>query len=74
MLAITRTTLLSPSGPLDTTAPAAPTVAGPVYQQILVVFHAGAAPLRAKDICPALVASATAMDTENLRAKLKRLA
>ncbi|MET8360799.1 hypothetical protein [Micromonospora sp. NPDC005171] len=72
-LAITRKTLLSLGGPLDTTAPADPTVANPAYQQILAAFHAGTAPMRAKDICPALGAGATAKDTENLRAKLKRL-
>ncbi|SCF21831.1 hypothetical protein GA0070558_1564 [Micromonospora haikouensis] len=72
-LAITRKTLLSLGGPLDTTAPADPTVASPAYQQILAVIHAGTAPMRAKDICQALGAGATAKDTENLRAKLKRL-
>ncbi|GAA0401313.1 hypothetical protein GCM10009541_50480 [Micromonospora gifhornensis] len=71
-LAITRKTLLS-LGPLDAAAPADPTVASPAYQQILAVFHAGTAPMRAKDICHALGTGTTAKDTENLRAKLKRL-
>lgn len=38
-LAITRKTLLSLGGPLDTAAPADPTLASPAYQQILAVFH-----------------------------------
>ncbi|MFI7659620.1 hypothetical protein ACIBTW_12120 [Micromonospora parva] len=72
-LAITRKTLLSLGGPLDPAAPADPTVTSPAYQQILAVFHAGTAPMRAKDICQALGTGTTAKDTENLRAKLKRL-
>lgn len=72
-LAITRKTLLSLGGPLDTPAPADPTVSSPAYQQILAVFHAASAPMRAKDICHALGAGTTAKDTEGLRAKLKRL-
>ncbi|MFV2104546.1 hypothetical protein [Micromonospora sp. LOL_024] len=72
-LAITRKTLLSLGGPLDASAPADPTVVSPAYQQILAVFHAGTAPMRAKDICQALGTGTTAKDTENLRAKLKRL-
>lgn len=52
-LAITRKTLLSLGGPLNAAAPADPTVASPAYQQILAVFHAAAAPMRAKDICQA---------------------
>ncbi|MDG4813976.1 MULTISPECIES: hypothetical protein [unclassified Micromonospora] len=72
-LAITRKTLLSLGGPLDPAAPADPTVASPAYQQILAVFHGANAPMRAKDICQALAAGTTAKDTENLRAKLKRL-
>ena len=72
-LAITRKTLLSLGGPLDAAAPADPTIASPAYQQILAVFHAATAPMRAKDICQALGTGTTTKDTENLRAKLKRL-
>ncbi|MFY1692821.1 hypothetical protein [Plantactinospora sp. WMMB782] len=72
-LAITRKTLLSLGGPLDAAAPTDPTVASPAYQQILAVFHAATAPMRAKDICHALGTGTAAKDTEGLRAKLKRL-
>lgn len=72
-LAITRKTLLSLGGHLDTAAPADPTVASPAYQQILAVFHGATAPMHAKDICRALGTGTTAKDTEGLRAKLKRL-
>lgn len=37
------------------------------------MFHGATAPMRAKDICQALGTGTTAKDTENLRAKLKRL-
>ncbi|MBQ1076834.1 hypothetical protein KBX06_27355 [Micromonospora sp. C31] len=72
-IAITRKTLLSLGGPLDPAAPADPTVASPAYQQILAAFHDGTTPMRARDICQALGTGTTAKDTENLRAKLKRL-
>ncbi|RLK09550.1 hypothetical protein DER29_6056 [Micromonospora sp. M71_S20] len=72
-LAITRKTLLSLTDHADPAAPADATVASPAYQQILAVFHAATAPMRAKDICHALGAGTTTKDTENLRAKLKRL-
>ncbi|MFG3710405.1 hypothetical protein [Micromonospora sp. NPDC047730] len=71
-LAITRKTLLSLIGHADPTSPADATVASPAYQQILAVFH-GTAPRRAKDICHTLGTGTTAKDTENLRAKIKRL-
>ncbi|WP_018252728.1 hypothetical protein [Salinispora mooreana] len=72
-LAITRKTLLSLGDPLDAAPPADPTIASPAYQQILTVFHTATTPMRAKDICQALGTGTTAKDTENLRAKLKRL-
>ena len=51
-----------------------PTIAIEPYQQILAVFRAAAAPLRAKDICVALGIEVTApKDAEGIRAKLKRL-
>ncbi|MET7970505.1 hypothetical protein [Micromonospora sp. NPDC005305] len=54
-------------------APADATVASPAYQEILAVFNAATAGMRAKDICHAVGTGATAKDTEGLRAKLKRL-
>mgnify|MGYP003424623513 FL=1 len=72
-LAITRTTVLKLAGDLDMTAPTDTTVASPVYQQIIAVFAATPAPMRAKDVCLALGTGVTAKDTEGLRAKLKRL-
>ncbi|MEU1586065.1 hypothetical protein [Micromonospora sp. NPDC005710] len=72
-LAVTRKTLLSLGGHLDTAPPADATIASPAYQQILAVLQHTTAPMRAKDICHALGTSTTAKDTENLRAKLKRL-
>ncbi|MFG2013363.1 hypothetical protein ACGFNF_30350 [Micromonospora sp. NPDC048868] len=72
-LAITRKTLLSLTGHADPGAPTDATVASPAYQQILAVFHSATAPMRAKDICHALGTDTTTKDTENLRAKLKRL-
>lgn len=72
-LAITRKTLLSLTGHADLAAPADATIASPAYQQILTVFHAATAPMRAKDICRALGTGTTAKDTEGLRARLKRL-
>lgn len=72
-LAITRKTLLSLTEQTGPAAAADVTVASPAYQQILAVFHAATAPMRAKDICRALGTGTTANDTEGLRAKLKRL-
>lgn len=72
-LAITRKTLLSLTGHTDPTSPADATVASPAYQQILAVFHSATTPMRAKDICHTLGTGTTTKDTENLRAKLKRL-
>ncbi|MEV5447866.1 hypothetical protein AB0N23_35965 [Streptomyces sp. NPDC052644] len=37
------------------------------------MFHAATSPMRAKDICRALGTGTTVMDTEGLRARLKRL-
>jgi hypothetical protein len=73
-LATTRTTLLRLAGVTDaSTAPTHATTASPAYQQILAVFTTSANPLRAKDICNILGTGTAAKNTENLRAKLKRL-
>ncbi|GAA3733891.1 hypothetical protein GCM10022225_15250 [Plantactinospora mayteni] len=68
-----RKTLRSLTGHTDPATPADATVASPAYQQILAVFHAATAPMRAKDICRALGTGTTRKNTEGLRAKLKRL-
>ncbi|MFI5955503.1 hypothetical protein [Cryptosporangium sp. NPDC051539] len=51
-----------------------PTIASEPYQQILAVFCAATAPIRAKDVCMALGIEVTVpKDVEGIRAKLKRL-
>lgn len=72
-LAITRTTLIKLTGQAETATPADATVSSPAYQQILSVFGAATAPMRAKDVCLALEVGTAAKDTEGMRAKLKRL-
>lgn len=73
-LAITRKTLMVlTGGPGTATAPAA-AITSPAYQQILAVFATATGPMRAKEVCLALGLGTAAKDTENLRAKLKRLA
>ncbi|MDT7804579.1 MAG: hypothetical protein QOI78_8012 [Actinomycetota bacterium] len=74
-LATTRTTLLRLAGSTDrsTAPPTDAAMASPAYQQILAVFMTTGNPLRAKDICHALGTGTAAKNTENLRAKLKRL-
>ncbi|MEQ4721731.1 hypothetical protein [Nonomuraea sp. B19D2] len=45
----------------------------PAYQQILAAFADTGQPMRARDLCLALDLPIVRKNTENLRAKLKRL-
>jgi hypothetical protein len=72
-LAITRKTLMRLTGEAEVTTPLDATIASGPYQQILAVFATTTSPLRAKDVCLALDAAATAKDVEKMRARLKRL-
>jgi hypothetical protein len=72
-LAITRKTLITLTGEPGTPVAPAATITSPAYQQILAAFTTASGPMRAKDICRTLGHGTTAKDTENLRAKLKRL-
>lgn len=75
-LRITRKTLIDLAGDDGTAEPAAspPVVPGhPAYQQILTVFADQGRPLRARDLCQALDLPIVSKNTENIRAKLKRL-
>lgn len=79
-LQITRKTLLTLAGEDEPgTGPAAPDTPPavppdhPAYQQILAVFAATGRPLRARDVCQAMDLPIAPKNTENIRAKLKRL-
>lgn len=76
-LRITRKTLLSLTDhdePGPEPATPAPVLPGhPAYQQILTIFADQGRPLRARDLCQALDLPTVAKNTENIRAKLKRL-
>ncbi|MFF8195705.1 hypothetical protein ACF05L_33655 [Streptomyces bobili] len=70
---ITRKTLLalpdpSPPAPLATKLPD-----HPAYQQILAVFAAADAPLRARAVCEAMDLEIAPSNVNNVRLKLKRL-
>lgn len=71
---ITRKTLLEmPDPPL----PTPPTVAlpdHPAYQQIMAVFAAADAPMRARAVCEAMDLKIAPNNINNVRLKLKRLA
>ncbi|MET7534605.1 hypothetical protein [Streptomyces goshikiensis] len=74
-IAITRKTLLEPSDEVPP-APAAPAPAlpdGPAYQQIMAVFAAADAPLRARNVCEAMDLDLAPNNINNVRIKLKRL-
>jgi hypothetical protein len=76
-LRITRKTLLSlaaeGTGPVEPATPPPPVPDHPAYQQILTVFTDLDRPLRARDLCQALDLPIVSKNTENIRAKLKRL-
>jgi hypothetical protein len=73
-LAITRTTLQRLAGEAEAAAaPLDATVTSGPYQQVLAVFAAATSAIRAKDVCLALEADASAKNVEKLRARLKRL-
>lgn len=74
-LRITRKTLLSLADePGPEPAPPPPVVPDhPAYRQILNVFADLGRPLRARDLCQALDLPIVKKNTENIRAKLKRL-
>lgn len=76
-LRITRKTLLWLAGQdTDPTEPAPPPPSvpdHPAYQQILTAFADLNRPLRARDLCQALDLPIVGKNTENIRAKLKRL-
>jgi hypothetical protein len=78
-LRITRKTLLSladepdaePTAPPSALPPGLPE--HPAYQQILTIFADTGRALRARDLCQALDLPIVSKNTENIRAKLKRL-
>jgi hypothetical protein len=76
-LRITRKTLISLADEPDSeTEPArpAPALPGhPAYQQILTVFADVGGSMRARDLCQALDLPIVSKNTENIRAKLKRM-
>ncbi|MEV4376710.1 hypothetical protein [Streptosporangium sp. NPDC049644] len=74
-LRITRKTVISLADKPDTAtaAPSPELPDHPAYQQILAVFADVGQPMRARDLCQVLDLPIVAKNTENIRAKLKRL-
>jgi hypothetical protein len=79
-LQITRKTLLGlaaepePStGRVELEAPPPVLPDHPAYQEILAVFASTGQPMRARDLCQAMDMPIEPRNTENIRAKLKRL-
>jgi hypothetical protein len=70
---ITRKTLLALPDPSPPTPPAAKLRDHPAYRQIMAVFAAADAPLRARAVCEAMDLEIAPSNVNNVRLKLKRL-
>ncbi|GAX58714.1 hypothetical protein [Streptomyces olivochromogenes] len=70
---ITRKTLLKLPDPQPPTPPPAKLPDHPAYQQIMAVFAAAEAPLRARQVCEAMDLEIAPNTINNTRLKLKRL-
>ncbi|MFB7037521.1 MULTISPECIES: hypothetical protein [unclassified Streptomyces] len=70
---ITRKTLLELPDPQPPAPPAAKLPDHPAYQQIMAVFAAADAPLRARAVCEAMDVEIAPNNINNVRLKLKRL-
>lgn len=70
---ITRKTLLELPGPQPPVPPAPKLPDHPAYQQIMAVFAAADAPLRARQVCEAMDLEIAPNNINNTRLKLKRL-
>ncbi|MDQ0765354.1 hypothetical protein [Streptomyces canus] len=70
---ITRKTLLALPDPSPPTPLAAKLPDHPAYQQIMAVFAAAGAPLRARAVCEAMDLEIAPSNVNNVRLKLKRL-
>ncbi|MFE2912257.1 hypothetical protein ACFXI0_15235 [Kitasatospora indigofera] len=71
---ITRKTLLELPDPEPSAPPAAKLPDHRAYQQIVAVFTAADAPLRARAVCEAMDVETAPSNINNVRLKLKRLA
>ncbi|NNN33428.1 hypothetical protein HLK59_24320 [Streptomyces sp. S3(2020)] len=71
---ITRKALLALPDPSPPTPPAAKLPDRPAYQQIMAVYAAADAPLRARAVCEALDLEIAPNNVNNVLLKLKRLA
>lgn len=71
---ITRKTLLALPDPQPPAPPAPKLPDHPAYQQIVAVFAAADAPLRARQVCEAMDLEIAPSNINNTRLKLKRLA
>ncbi|MEU1450149.1 hypothetical protein ACFWBS_59645 [Streptomyces mirabilis] len=71
---ITRKTLLELPDPPPPSPPAAKLPDNPAYQQIMAVFAAADAPLRARAVCEEMDVEIAPSNINNTRLKLKRLA
>ncbi|MFJ8153470.1 hypothetical protein [Streptomyces sp. NPDC094468] len=71
---ITRKTLLALPEPASPTPPPVKLPDHPAYQQIMAVFAATDAPLRARAVCEAMDLEIAPNNVNNVRLKLKRLA
>ncbi len=70
---ITRKTLLALPDPSPPKPPAAKLPDHPAYRQIMAVFAAADAPLRARAVCEAMDLEIAPSNVNNVRLKLKRL-
>ncbi|MDT0567010.1 hypothetical protein RM704_05830 [Streptomyces sp. DSM 3412] len=70
---ITRKTLLELPDPAPPSPPAPKLPEHPAYQQIMAVFAAADAPLRARQVCEAMDMEIAPNNINNTRLKLKRL-
>jgi hypothetical protein len=70
---ITRKTLLELPDPQPPAPPTLKLPDHPAYQQIMAVFAAGDAPLRARQVCEAMDLEIAPSNINNTRLKLKRL-
>ncbi|MGW1530405.1 hypothetical protein [Streptomyces sp. NPDC002159] len=71
---ITRKTLLALPEPASPTPPPVKLPDHPAYRQIMAVFAAADAPLRARAVCEAMDLEIAPNNVNNVRLKLKRLA